>query len=92
MTYSADIQELRGLWATLFPGAPLPDDGQWALWLLRHDRSVVKQGIAELGLKFRKLEGHMDPEYMGKFASSVMNRIARELTSNKESKRGEITA
>ena len=57
------------------------DEGQWALWLLLHDPETVKQGVAQLAAKYRKVGGQMDREYMTKFASSVMNRITRERTN-----------
>ena len=64
-------------WTALFPNIPAPADGQWALWLLLHDPGVVRQGIAQLATKYCKVGG-MDADYMVKFASSVMNRIAKE--------------
>jgi hypothetical protein len=69
--------ELREAWTALFP-EPCPDDGQWSLWLLLHDPDTVKQGIAQLAAKYRKVNGQMDRQYMVKFASSVMNRITKE--------------
>ena len=79
MTYTAEISEFKELWGLLFPGVPIPDDSQWGLWLIRHHSTVVRQGIAELGVKYRRLNGRMDPVWMGKFASSVMNRLTREI-------------
>ena len=70
------IEELKALWTPLFPGVDAPDDSQWALWFLRHDPTVVRQGIVLLATKYRKLGGAMDELYMQKFASSVMNRLS----------------
>ena len=78
MTNAQTSRELQELWIVLFPNVPAPDEGQWALWQLRHSPDVVQQGIATLGLKFRKLGGQMDALYMARFASSVMNRLTAE--------------
>lgn len=43
-----------------------------------HDDSIVEQGIAQLVVKYGKMGGKMDLDYMIKFASAVMNRL--ELT------------
>lgn len=75
---SNSIVELKELWALLFPGVEVPGDQQWALWHLRHDADIVRQGITELATKFRRLNGTMDSLYMAKFASSVMNRLSQE--------------
>lgn len=77
---AVSIQELKELWSILFPGVTGPDDPQWALWFLRHNANVVRHGIVELATKYRKLEGQMDPLYMRKFASSVMNRLSGQQT------------
>jgi len=78
MSNTVSSHELRELWAVLFPGVPAPDEGQWALWMLRHNPEIVREGITQLAIKYRKLGGQMDVIYMGKFASSVMNRLNRE--------------
>jgi uncharacterized protein YmfQ (DUF2313 family) len=77
MTETEFGNSIRQTWASLFPKVPVPDDGQWTLWLLLHDPATVTQGIAQLAAKYRKVGG-MDIDYMTKFASSVMNRITRE--------------
>lgn len=77
MTNTVFENSMRETWIALFPNVSVPDDGQWKLWLLLHDPETVKQGIAQLAAKYRKVGG-MDPDYMTKFASSVMNRITRE--------------
>lgn len=76
----AAIEELRILWASLFPAEiASPDDGQLTMWLLLHDAETVKKGIAHLAAKFRQLDGQMDASYRVKFCSSVMNRIEQDL-------------
>jgi hypothetical protein len=64
------------IWTRLFPNVQAPAESQWALWLLLHDAAVVKEGIAELALKYHKLKGKMEVDYMVRFASSVMNRLS----------------
>lgn len=78
MTTTEFGNSMRETWTALFSNVPVPDEGQWALWLLLHDPETVKQGVAQLAAKYRKVGGQMDTEYMTKFASSVMNRITRE--------------
>jgi hypothetical protein len=76
MTHVNEIQELKELWVALFPGVPVPNDPQWILWLLRHKPTTVRDALGELGVKFVKLGGEMTAEHMGRFASSVMNRMS----------------
>jgi len=66
---------LKETWGLLFPKAATPEDYQWTLWLVLHDASTVKEGIAELAKKYHKVNARMDADYMVRFASSVMNRI-----------------
>lgn len=84
LTANGSISDMKELWTKLFPSVPAPDEGQWALWFLRHSPVIVREGIAELGIKYRKLNGQMDSIYMGKFASSVMNRLSRELDAKRQ--------
>ncbi len=69
---------MRESWTALFPEVPAPLDQQWVLWLLLHDPETVREGIAQLAGKYRKLGGRMDADYMVRFASSVMNRLKKE--------------
>jgi hypothetical protein len=78
MTTTENRVFLSETWTALFPGVTAPSDPQFALWLLLHDLATVKAGIAELAVKYRRLDGQMNPGWMAKFASSVMNRISRE--------------
>jgi hypothetical protein len=73
--------QVRDVWTTLFPEVPTPADRQWALWLVLHDREIVRKGIGQLAAKYRKLGGQMDSDYMIRFASSVMNRLSKERTA-----------
>ncbi len=80
---ASTVDELRELWTLLFPSIPPPDDAQWAIWLLRHDRSVVRRGLSELATKHKRLAGNMTPIHMGKFASAVMNRLTLHSTEER---------
>jgi hypothetical protein len=77
------MQELKELWMLLFPQTEPPADSQWTLWLMLHDTGTVRSGIVQLATKYRRLGGQMDEMYMGKFASSVMSRIARDRDERK---------
>ena len=77
ITATGTIHELKELWLMLFPDTAPPDDAQWALWFVLHDPATVRDAIAQLAAKRRKLRGQMDALYMAKFASAVMNRISR---------------
>lgn len=79
MTYT--IEELKELWLMLFGEHEMPEDAQWALWLLMHDPGTVREGIVQLANKRLKLNGKMDALYMLKFACSVMNRLTREASN-----------
>ena len=78
------IEDLKMVWAVLFPEAPAPADRQWARWLLVHDQQTVREGMAALTKKFEKLQRRMDPDFMIKYMSSVTNRITRERASTQE--------
>jgi hypothetical protein len=79
-TTTYTIHELKEFWTMLFPQSQPPEDSQWALWFLQHDPHIVREGIAQLAAKRRKLNGKMDADYMVKFASAVMNRLTRSNT------------
>ena len=69
------VLELTELWSMLLPKGSLPSTQQWAIWLLRYDHRIVRQGIAQLGLKYGKTSPAMDFEYMQKYASSMMGSL-----------------
>lgn len=75
-----DVVELCKFWELLFPQTQAPEESQWAWWLLRHDPGIVRRGLTELATKYRRLDGKMDPVYMAKFASAVMNRLSNSNT------------
>lgn len=78
------IKELRGLWGLLFPGIPVPQDSQLALWLAQHEPDTVKKGFVALGVKLQKVRNGMDFGGMLRYASGVMINISREQTQQSE--------
>lgn len=72
-----DIQLIRECWRMVFPSFPI-SDRQLAIWLVSHDPSVVRQGIARAAVRYEQLHGEMDNDYILRFASSVMNRLSAE--------------
>lgn len=75
---TSQLADAKKMWQALFPKVPAPTDEQWALWLIRHHSSTVKEGLCALATKYQRLEGKMDDTYMLKFASAVMNRITSQ--------------
>jgi hypothetical protein len=75
MTLIESINDLKGAWALMFPGTPVPSDAQWTIWRLAHPGNIIRTSLAELGKKYLKLNGRMDADYMIRFASAVMNRL-----------------
>lgn len=69
------LQKLQGAWRLLFPPSITIPDRQWGLWLLRYDEPTIREGIARTAIKFQKLKGQMDAEYVAKYASSVMRQL-----------------
>jgi hypothetical protein len=69
--------ELRALWQLLFPRVPAPDDQQLVIWQLRHSMKTIREALAELLIKYTKLEGQMAPLWMYRFASAVMTRLTQ---------------
>jgi hypothetical protein len=70
LTTIANIQEN---WALLFPGAPVPDQRQCALWLNLHPEQTVRAAIAKLAIK--QGNGTAPTINLDRFASSIMDRI-----------------
>lgn len=68
---------LHELWALLLPEVTAPADRQLTLWLMLHDAATVRAGLVQMAAKYRQLNGDMEADYRVRFASSVMNRIAR---------------
>lgn len=68
------IAELTELWQTIFPTIPAPDTRQFAIWLLRFQPYIVRQGIANLALKADR-EPDMDLDWMYRYASASMANI-----------------
>ena len=73
-----DINGVKETWKLLFPELETPADRQFALWLMLHEHKTVQDAFAQLAAKYAKVGGNMDADYRVKFASAVMNRLARE--------------
>jgi len=78
MNALTEVTELKDAWTRLLPNEPVPADDQWCLWLALHGQGVIQTAITQLALKYRKLGGAMDRDYVVRFISSVMNRLSRE--------------
>jgi hypothetical protein len=72
------VFDLKSVWDLLFPNSFVPADSQFAVWLLLHDAETVKASFVRLAAKNAKLGQAMTPDYMIRFASSVMNRITKD--------------
>jgi hypothetical protein len=69
-------------WNEFFAAIELPAS-QAKIWAALHTPEVIDSAIAQTAVKYTKLSGRMDLTYMVKFASAVMNRLAREQAANK---------
>jgi hypothetical protein len=77
-TINTSIDELQDFWPELFGQTSAPPRHQFGLWLIRFGYDVAKQGLADAALKYQRLSGQMSTEYIGKYASAAMARIAEE--------------
>lgn len=73
--FEQTVNEIREAWSLLFGDTPVPTDNEIATWVLRYGRDITKEAVSAAGIKFRKLDGKMDANYLGRFISSVMGRI-----------------
>ena len=67
------IDDLQQTWTLLFPGSPVPDKRQCALWLTLHSEQTVHAAIAKLAIK--QTNGTAPATNLDRFASSIMQRI-----------------
>lgn len=73
---NVDVQtELKNLWKQIF--FVELDDATWSRWFRYYSPAIVKQGLLQLHIKYRKTP-EMNLDYMTRFASSVMGRLDRE--------------
>ena len=73
MSIVTTIHNIQETWAVLFPGAPVPDQRQCALWLTLHPEKTVREAIAKLAIK--QQNGTAPTCNLDRFASSIMQRI-----------------
>jgi hypothetical protein len=71
------ITEFSKAWEAILK-APAPDEGQWRIWYAMHAEDIIKEGLLQLFIKFRKLGGKMDAEHKVRFLSAVLNRLTKE--------------
>jgi hypothetical protein len=69
----ATTNNLQETWTLLFPGSPVPDQRQFAIWLTLHPEQTVREAIAKLAIK--QNNGTAPATNLDRFASSVMQRI-----------------
>jgi hypothetical protein len=86
MTIITTITNIQETWAVLFPGSPLPDQRQCALWLTLHPEKTVREAIAKLAIK--QQNGTAPTTNLDRFASSIMQRI----DSQREQRNGARTS
>jgi hypothetical protein len=79
-TIEQTVTEIREAWSLLFGDTPVPTDNEIATWVLRYGRGIAKEAVSAAGIKFRKLDGQMSGEYIGRFISSVMRQIEQAAT------------
>jgi hypothetical protein len=71
------ITEFSKAWQTILK-APAPDEGQWRIWYSMHTEDIIKEGLLQLFIKFKKMGGKMDDEHKVRFLSAVLNRLSKE--------------
>lgn len=76
MSIITTIDSLQQTWALLFPGSPVPDKRQCALWLTMHPEKTVRAAIAKLAIK--QNSGATPITNLDRFATSIMQRIDHE--------------
>jgi hypothetical protein len=86
MSIVKTIHNIRETWAVLFPGAPVPDQRQCALWLTLHPEKTVREAIAKLAIK--QQNGTAPTTNLDRFASSIMQRV----DSQREQRNGSHTS
>lgn len=69
-------EEFKKAWQQIFKTAL--DDSQWAVWSRLHSDDVIKDGLLQMFVKYRKLNGQMNDEYKVRFLSAVCNRLTKE--------------
>jgi hypothetical protein len=76
---TSTLNHAKATWSKLLPkGAPVPSDEQFKLWSILNRNENLDAAFAVLALKYHKLNHQMDLDYMTRFASSVLGRLAKE--------------
>jgi hypothetical protein len=69
---NSNRDEVKKAWRDVFLSEPPPEE-QWDRWEQLYPLPIIKEGLVQLAIKFQKLGGKMDANYMYRFASSVMS-------------------
>jgi hypothetical protein len=58
----------------IFPDAPVPDNKQWALWLLAHDEDEVRNALSVLATRVITGKRQIASEDLHKFVLGILIR------------------
>lgn len=58
----------------IFPEAPVPDNKQWALWLLAHDEDEVRTALSVLAMRVITGKRQVASEDLPKFVMGILIR------------------
>ena|SRR2546425_5307362 len=67
------LEAVNELWKTLLPGAPIPSQQQFDLWLDLHTPESLVKAIKGTARKRNSLNGQMSLEYLVRYCSKAAN-------------------
>lgn len=79
-TTNSATNSVANSWKGFFPTIELPES-QSRIWATLHTPQVIDSALAQTAVKYHKLDGQMDLNFVTKFASAIMNRLDREAVS-----------
>lgn len=74
MNLAETVSRLREHWTMIFPDAPMPDNKQWALWLLAHDEAQVRQALSVLAIRASDGKRQIENEDLHRFVMGILIR------------------
>jgi hypothetical protein len=74
MNLAETVLRLREHWTMIFPDAPMPDNKQWALWLLAHDEDEVRTALSVLAMRVITGQRQVASEDLPKFVMGILIR------------------
>lgn len=96
MNLAETVLRLREHWTMIFPDAPMPDNKQWALWLLAHDEDEVRTALSVLAMRVITGQRQVASEDLPKFVMGILirnhNRSAGKLDPHIQAKAVRVTA